>query len=152
MDVEQTLVLIKPDAVQRGLAGEIITRYEKRGLRIAGMKLLAASEEQARRHYHEHEGKSFFPGLVAFITSRPLVAMVLEGPNAIQICRDMNGKTKPWEAAPGTIRGDFALDTGRNLVHASDGAKAAEAEIAVWFPEGAIAHPRDLDPWIVEPR
>ena len=135
---ERTLVLIKPDGVQRLLAGRILARYEERGLKIVGLKLILTDRQTAERHYAEHREKPFFGGLVDFITSRPLVAVALEGPNAIRIVREMNGKTKPVEAAPGTIRGDFALETAQNLVHASDGAEAAARELALWFGDDEL--------------
>ena len=149
---ERTLVLIKPDGVQRLLAGRILARFEERGLKIVGLKLMLTDRATAERHYAEHAAKPFFNGLVEFITSRPLVALALEGPNAIQIVRDMNGKTKPFEAAPGTIRGDFALETAQNLVHASDGAEAAYRELALWFkPDELHAYERDIDRWALAP-
>ena len=130
---ERTLVLIKPDGVQRLLTGRILARYEDRGLKIIGLKLIQVSRELAERHYAIHREKPFFAGLVDFITSRPLVAAVLEGPNAIAVVRAMNGATRPHEAAPGSIRGDFALETAQNLVHASDSAETADTEVALWF-------------------
>ena len=148
---ERTFVIIKPDAVQRGLVGPILTRYEQKGLKIVAMRLETISEERAKRHYGEHEGKPFFNGLIEFITSGPSVTMVLEGPNAIGIVREMNGKTKPVEAAPGTIRADFGLETGRHLVHASDGPESAQWEIANFFgDETAGSWSRELDRWILE--
>ena len=131
--MERTLVIIKPDAVQRGLIGEIIIRLERRGLRIAGMKLLQVSDELARKHYAVHEGKPFFPGLIKFITSGPVVIMALEGKDAIAITRTTMGATVPGKAAPGTIRADFAMDIGFNLVHGSDGPETAAQELALWF-------------------
>jgi nucleoside-diphosphate kinase len=149
---ERTLVLIKPDGVQRLLSGRILARYEERGLKIVGLKLMLTDRAIAEQHYAEHAAKPFFAGLVDFITSRPLVAIALEGPNAIQIVRDMNGRTKPFEAAPGTIRGDFALETAQNLVHASDGAEAAARELALWFrPDELLAYDRDIDRWALAP-
>lgn len=148
---ERTLVLIKPDAVQRALVGRIIERYEQRGLRLAGIKLVRVDRRLAESHYAVHRDKPFFAGLVEFITSSPLVALVVEGPNAIAVCRAVNGATRPVEAAPGSIRGDMALETGQNLVHASDGADTARDEIALWFGEGELAnYERDVDRWIVE--
>jgi nucleoside-diphosphate kinase len=149
---ERTLVLVKPDGVQRLLTGRILSRYEERGLKIVGLKLMVVDRETAGRHYAEHREKPFFGGLVDFITSRPLVAIALEGPNAIQIVRDMNGKTKPFEAAPGTIRGDFALETAQNLVHASDGPEAATRELELWFrPEELLQYEREIDRWALAP-
>ncbi|MFN0146039.1 MAG: nucleoside-diphosphate kinase, partial [Dehalococcoidia bacterium] len=124
--MERTLVLIKPDAMQRGLAGEVIARWERRGLRIAGLKLMRVTDALARRHYAEHDGKPFFKGLVEFITSSPVVAAVLEGPDAVEAVRQTNGATNPVQAAPGSIRADFGLDKGRNLVHASDSVASAQ--------------------------
>ena len=148
---QRTLVLVKPDAFQRGLAGTIIARLERRGLRIAGMKLIQIDEDLARRHYAEHEGKPFFQGLVAFITSAPVVAIVLEGPRAIEIVRKSMGATDPAEAAPGTIRGDLALEIGRNLVHGSDGPETALREVALFFkPEELLDWTRDAEGWFVE--
>ena len=145
---ERTLVLIKPDGVQRLLSGRIIARYEERGLKLVGLKLMQVDRSLAERHYAEHREKAFFGSLVEFITSRPLIALALQGPNAITVVRDMNGKTKPFEAAPGSIRGDFALETGQNLVHASDGPDAATRELALWFrPEELIDYEREVDRW-----
>ncbi|HEX8024858.1 MAG TPA: nucleoside-diphosphate kinase [Candidatus Limnocylindrales bacterium] len=149
---ERTLVLIKPDAVQRLLAGRILARYEDRGLKLVALKLMRVSTELAERHYAVHREKPFFRGLVDFITSAPLVAAVLEGPNAIAIVRAMNGATRPHEAAPGTIRGDFAVETAQNLVHASDGAETAAAEVALWFSADELeAYDRDIDRWVLAP-
>jgi len=149
--VERTLVIIKPDAVQRGLIGEIITRLERRGLRLVAMKMIHMSEELARRHYAIHEGKSFFEPLVAYITSAPVVVMVWEGPKAIEIVRRTMGATNPLEAAPGTIRADYALEIGRNLVHGSDGPQTAVTEIELFFsPEEILSWGRDTDRWIIE--
>jgi nucleoside-diphosphate kinase len=148
---ERSLVLIKPDGVQRLLVGRVISRFEERGLKLVGLKLLQVSRELAERHYAVHADKPFFPGLVAFITSSPLVAMAIEGPNAIGVVRTMVGATRPWEAAPGTIRGDLALEVAQNLIHASDGAETAEAELALWFPEGTLAYTREIDRWALAP-
>ncbi len=149
---EQTLVLVKPDGVQRLLVGRILARYEERGLRLVGVKLLAVTRERAEQHYAVHAERPFFRGLVDFITSAPVVAAVLEGPNAIAVVRAMNGATRPHEAAPGTIRGDFALETAQNLVHASDSPETAAAEIALWFDaEELHAYARELDRWVIGP-
>lgn len=149
---ERTLVLIKPDGVQRLLAGRILARYEERGLRLVGLKLMAVGRDLAERHYAVHSAKPFFPGLVEFITSGPVVAAVLDGPNAIAIVRAMNGATRPHEAAAGTIRGDFALETAQNLVHASDSAESAAAEIALWFAPGELLeYSREVDRWVLAP-
>jgi nucleoside-diphosphate kinase len=149
---ERTLVLFKPDAVQRLLVGRILARYEERGLRIAGLKLMAVDRDLAERHYAVHSAKPFFGGLVEFITSGPLVAAVLEGPNAIAVVRAMNGATRPHEAAPGTIRGDFALETAQNLVHASDSAETAATEIDLWFGSAELLdYDREIDRWVLAP-
>jgi nucleoside-diphosphate kinase len=149
---ERTLVLIKPDGVQRLLSGRILARYEDRGLKIVGLKLMQTPTDLAERHYAVHREKPFFRGLVEFITSAPLVAAVLEGPNAIGVVRAMNGATRPHEAAPGSIRGDFALETAQNLVHASDSAENAAVEIALWFdPAELLAYTREIDRWVLAP-
>ena len=149
---ERTLVLIKPDAVQRLLAGRILSRFEERGLRIVGLKLVQVDRSLADRHYAIHREKPFFESLVAFITSSPLVAVALEGPNAISVVRTMIGSTRPHEAAPGTIRGDFAIETVLNLVHASDGAETAKSELELWFAPGELLdYDRALDPWTIAP-
>src|SRR3954454_21106021 len=151
-DLERTLVLIKPDGVQRLLAGRIVARYEERGLRLVGLKLMQTSRDLAERHYAVHREKAFFVGLVEFITSGPLVAAVLEGPNAIAVVRAMNGATRPHEAEPGSIRGDFALETAQNLVHASDSAETAASEVALWFqPDELLAYDREIDRWVLAP-
>jgi nucleoside-diphosphate kinase len=151
MTTERTLILIKPDGVQRALIGRIIERYEQRGLRIVGIKMVHADRALAERHYAVHRDKPFFAGLVEFITSAPLVAMAVEGPKAISVCRDINGATRPAEAAPGTIRGDMALDTGHNLVHGSDSPETAATELALWFkPDELFDYPRDLDGWVLD--
>jgi nucleoside-diphosphate kinase len=151
-DLERTLVLVKPDGVQRLLAGRILARYEERGLRLVGLKLMQTSRDLAERHYAVHREKPFFAGLVEFITSGPLVAAVLEGPNAIAVVRAMNGATRPHEAAPGTIRGDFALETAQNLVHASDSPENAADEVALWFTaEELLDYPREIDRWVLAP-
>jgi nucleoside-diphosphate kinase len=149
--LERTLVLIKPDGVQRGLAGEIIARLERRGLRIVAMKLLHMDEALARKHYAEHEGKPFFPGLVEFITSSPLIAAVFEGERAIEAVSQAVGSTDPLKAASGTIRGDYALSIGRNLIHRSDKEETAKREIAIFFDESEIySYERSIDAWVFE--
>ena len=146
---ERTLVLVKPDGVQRQLSGRIIARFEERGLKIVGLKLMVVDRALAERHYAIHREKPFFPGLIEFITSSPLVAMVLEGPGAIAMVRSIVGATRPEQAAPGTIRGDLAMVTAQNLVHASDSAETAEAEIAMWFSPGElVSYGRDIDRWL----
>lgn len=148
---EQTLVLVKPDGVQRGLAGEVITRLERRGLKLVGMKLMQVSEELARRHYGEHVDRPFFGGLVSFITSSPIVAMVWEANNAVEIVRNTMGQTNPVSSAAGTIRGDLGIDIGRNLVHGSDSTESAEREVNLFFrPEEIISYQRSVDAWVNE--
>ena len=137
-DVERTLFLIKPDAVERGLIGEIVARFERRGFRIRGMKLMRVTEQQAAEHYVEHVGKPFYPELVEFITSGPVVAMAIEGLGAVATVRSMMGATNPLDSAPGTIRGDYALDLGRNVVHGSDAAGSAARELAIFFTDAEL--------------
>ncbi len=147
---ERTLILVKPDGVQRALVGRIIERYEQRGLRIVGLKMVHADRSLAERHYAVHRERPFFAGLVEFITSAPLVALAVEGPNAIDVCREINGATRPEQAAPGSIRGDMALDTGYNLVHGSDSAETAEFELGLWFgPDELFDYARALDRWVL---
>ncbi len=149
--MERTLVLIKPDALQRGLAGEIISRLERRGLKFAGMKLMQVDDALARRHYAEHEGKPFLESLVSFITSGPLIAAVFEGPDVIEAARSMMGATDPQQAAPGTIRGDLALYVQYNLIHGSDSPESAQREIALFFDETELlTWERSTDPWLFE--
>src|SRR2546425_9595077 len=148
--MERSLVIFKPDAVQRAIVGELLARFERRGLRIVGLKVLSVDRTMARRHYDVHKGKFFFDDLVKTITSSPVVACVLEGPNAIAVIRAMVGATRPHEAAPGTIRGDYALVGLRNLVHASDAPETATSEIALWFPDGVVAYARDLEKWMTD--
>jgi len=149
---ERTLVLIKPDGVQRQLVGRILARYEERGLKVAGLKLVQVDRALAERHYAVHRAKPFFDSLVEFIISAPLVALALDGPNAIAVVRAINGATRPHEAAPGTVRGDFALETAQNIVHASDGPETAVAELALWFsPDELFAYERDIDRWVLAP-
>ena len=148
---ERSLVILKPDAVQRGLIGAILARYEQRGLRIAALKLETVSRETAARHYAEHEGKPFYEGLVEYITSAPSVLLVLEGPDAIAITRKTNGATRPAKAEPGTVRADFGLTVGRNLVHASDSVESAAREVETFFGAGGIIdYTRAIDVWLVE--
>jgi len=149
--VERTLIIIKPDAVHRGLIGPIITRLERRGLKIVGMKFKHIDEALARRHYAVHEGKPFFDGLIKYIIAAPVVVMVLEGRQAIDIARSTLGATRPAEATPGTIRADFGLEVGRNLVHGSDGPETAANEIALFFDEDELySWDRVTDPWVFE--
>ncbi|MCK4975412.1 MAG: nucleoside-diphosphate kinase [Anaerolineales bacterium] len=149
--MEQTLVLIKPDGVQRGLIGEVISRLERRGLRLVGAKFVQVTQELAETHYAIHKGKPFYDGLIRYITSSPVMAMVWEGPNAIAAVRQTMGSTKPIEAAPGSIRHDFGLEVGRNLTHASDSPENGELEVALWFtPQELVSWQRDTDRWIFE--
>ncbi len=149
MSSERTLVIIKPDAVQRGLIGPIVSRIERRGLRIVAMKMMHIDRALAERHYAEHKGKSFYASLIAFITAAPVVVMVVEGPQAITTLRTMMGKTNALEAAPGTIRGDFGLSTQHNLIHGSDSPASAAREIALYFTdEEVLTYERSIDPWI----
>ncbi len=149
--MERTLILVKPDAVQRGLVGEIISRLERRGLQIVALKLTSVSTSLAQEHYKEHVGKPFFNGLVEYITSCPIVAMVVEGPNAIEIARTTIGATNPAAAAPGSIRGDLGVSIGRNLVHGSDSVASAQREVALFFKKDELLnYARTSDPWILE--
>ena len=149
--MERTLILAKPDAVQRGLIGEIVTRFERRGLQIVGMKLMHVGAALAREHYKEHVGKPFFKGLVDYITSTPVVAMVVEGPNAIEVCRTAIGATNPVAATPGSIRGDLGIEVGRNLVHGSDSPKSAKREIKLFFKSAELVdYKRTVQRWITE--
>ncbi|MCD6383922.1 MAG: nucleoside-diphosphate kinase [Thermoplasmata archaeon] len=148
---ERTFVMVKPDGVQRGLVGEVVGRLERRGLKIVAMKMLWIDRDLAERHYQEHTGKPFFEPLISYITSGPVVAMVVEGDSAIKVVRSMLGKTDPKEASPGTIRGDFALFTGRNVVHGSDSPESAKREISLFFDEGEIFDYRRIDEeWLYE--
>jgi nucleoside-diphosphate kinase len=149
--VERTLILIKPDAMQRGLAGEIITRLERRGLKIVAMRMMKVTKPLAKQHYAEHDGKPFFAGLVEYITSSPILAAVFEGSGAIVAVRQTMGKTNPLEAETGSIRGDYGLEKGRNLTHASDSPTSAKREIALFFGDmPPLAWPRDTDRWVFE--
>ncbi len=148
--MERTFIIIKPDAVQRGLVGEILHRFERRGLKIVALRMKQVDQDLARRHYAEHEGKGFFNGLITYITSAPVVALVVEGTGAVASVRQMVGATKPGEAAPGTIRADFGLEIGRNLVHASDQVETAVQEIALWFGDDLVGWERAEDPWVFE--
>ena len=148
--MERTFIILKPDAVQRGLVGELIMRFERRGLKLVAMKFLQVSDDLARQHYAVHASRPFFGGLIQYITSAPVVTMVLEGTNAIAVVRSMVGATRPHEAAPGTIRADFGLEVGRNLVHASDSPDTAKDEIALWFGSDLVDWQRASDPWIFE--
>jgi len=149
MSVERTLVLCKPDAVQRGLVGRIVARFEEKGLKIVGLKMLHVDETLARRHYQEHFEKPFFSDLVSFITSSPVVAMAIEGENAIEVVRKLMGVTNPQQAAAGTIRGDYGLDLTKNLVHGSDSHASAQRELPLFFsPEEIRSYKLDLESWM----
>jgi nucleoside-diphosphate kinase len=148
---QRTLVLVKPDGVQRGLIGEIVSRLEGRGLKLVALKMIRVTPELAGRHYAEHKGKPFFDGLVKFITSGPVVAMIWEGREAVTVVRTLMGSTDPLKAAPGTVRGDLALDLGMNLIHGSDSPQRAEVEIDLFFkPDEIHDYARTVDRWIVE--
>jgi nucleoside-diphosphate kinase len=151
MPVQRSLVLLKPDAVQRGLIGELIARFERKGLRVVGLKLVLATDDHAARHYAEHKDKPFFPSLRQFITSSPLVAIACEGDQAVPVIRGLIGPTDGRTAPAGTIRGDYALSKSNNLVHASDSPESAERELAIWFPEGVTALRRIDTPWTETP-
>ncbi len=150
--MERSLIILKPDAIQRGLAGPILTRLEQRGLKIIGLKLIRIDEQLAQRHYGEHEGKPFYPGLVEYITSGPVIVLAVTGDNVIEMVRTMVGATNPLKAAPGTIRGDLAVSIGRNLIHASDKPETGEREVQLFFRDDELLSEfgRDADRWIYE--
>ena len=145
---EKTFVMVKPDGVQRGLIGEIITRFERKGLKLVAGQLVQVSQDLAEKHYAEHKERPFFGELVNFITSSPVFAMVWEGPNAVTIARLMMGKTNPAESAPGTIRGDYGLTIGMNLIHGSDSVESAEREVSLWFETNQTSYVKAIDVWI----
>ena len=150
-NAQRTLVLVKPDGVQRGLVGEIISRLERRGLKLVGMKLMQMDKALADQHYSAHTTKGFYPGLLAFMTSRPIVAMVWEGKGAVDQVRQTMGATDPAKAAPGSVRGDLGIDIGRNLIHGSDSPEAAEREVGLFFKKGEVLdYTRETDRWITE--
>tara|TARA_B100001996_G_scaffold311503_1_gene253438 strand:+ start:662 stop:1117 length:456 start_codon:yes stop_codon:yes gene_type:complete len=149
-DMETTFVMVKPDGVQRGLVGEIINRFERKGLKLVGLRSLIPSEEIAEEHYAVHKERPFYNGLISFITSGPVVAMAWSGIDAISVARIIIGATNGREAIPGTIRGDFGMDIGFNLIHGSDGEETASSELALWFPEGTMSWNRDIDTWVYE--
>ena len=149
--MERTYLMVKPDGVQRGLCGEIVSRFEKKGLKLVGMKLMVIPKATAENHYGEHKGKKFYDSLISYITSGPVLAMVWEGENAVSICRNMMGKTNPAESAPGTIRGDYGMVTGLNIIHGSDSVESAEREIKIFFkPEELVSYDRTADRWTYE--
>jgi nucleoside-diphosphate kinase len=149
--LEQSLVLVKPDGVQRGLVGEVISRLERRGLRLVAAKFVQVSKALAEEHYAEHKGKPFYDGLVSYIISSPVMAMAWEGPNAVAAIRQTMGSTRPTEAAPGTIRHDFGLEVGRNLTHASDKPETGTREVGLWFTKDEVlSWKREIDKWVFE--
>ncbi len=149
--MERTLVLVKPDGVQRGLVGEVISRLEKRGLRLVAANFMDVSRELAEKHYAVHQGKPFYDPLINYITSSPVMAMVWEGPNAVAAVRQTMGATRPTEAAPGSIRHDYALEVGRNLTHASDSPENGEKEVTLWFDSTElVSWDRAIDRWVFE--
>ena len=151
MAMEKTYLMVKPDGVQRGLVGEIVSRFEKKGLKLVAAKLMIIPKEVAETHYGEHRGKPFFPSLISYITSGPVFAMVWEGENAVQVCRNMMGKTNPQDSAPGTIRGDYCMVTGLNIIHGSDSPESAAREIGIFFkPEELVDYTKDSNKWLYE--
>ncbi|KRW90928.1 nucleoside diphosphate kinase [Alicyclobacillus tengchongensis] len=146
--MEKTFVMVKPDGVQRGLIGEVLARFERKGLKLVAAKLMSVPQSLAEQHYAEHRERPFFGELVSFITSSPVFAMVLEGENAISVARTLMGKTNPAESAPGTIRGDFGLTIGMNIVHGSDSPESAAREIELWFSEGTVSYDKAVDVWL----
>jgi nucleoside-diphosphate kinase len=150
--METTLIILKPDAVQRGLSGEILARFERKGLRVVGMRLMMVPRDLAERHYAEHKGKPFYPGLIQFVTSSPVMVLALRGLDAITVCRNLIGSTNGRKAAPGTIRGDFGMSGGYNLVHGSDSPESAERELALWFkPQELLEYTPTREQWVYDP-
>ncbi|MEM8738602.1 MAG: nucleoside-diphosphate kinase [Planctomycetota bacterium] len=150
--METTLIFLKPDAVQRGLMGRIVQRFEAKGLTFVGMKLMSVSRELAEKHYAEHAGKPFYDGLIGFVTSSPVLVLAIRGVNAVSVCRTLIGATNGQKAAPGTIRGDFGMSGGYNMVHGSDSPESAERELALWFePEELVTLDKTLDQWVYDP-
>lgn len=149
--MERTLILLKPDAVQRGLTGQILSRFEQKGLKIVAMKLMQITPDLAAKHYEAHKERKFYPGLVKFMTSSPVVALALEGIDAIKICRTLMGATFGADAAPGTIRGDYGVSRSYNLVHGSDSPEAAARELGLFFPEGLVKYDYAAVNWIYDP-
>ena len=151
ISVERTYLMVKPDAVQRGLMGEIVSRFEKKGLKLVAMKFMVIPKATAETHYGEHKGKKFYDSLISYITSGPVLAMVWEGEDAVTVCRNMMGKTNPKESAPGTIRGDYGMQTGMNIIHGSDSPESAEREIKIFFsPNELVSYERTVDKWLYE--
>ena len=149
--MERTLILLKPDAVQRGLCGKLVSRFEEKGLKIVAMKFMKITPELAAKHYEAHKERPFYPGLVKFMTSSPVVALCLEGNNAIKVCRNLMGATNSAEAAPGTMRGDFGMSRSSNLVHGSDSPEAAQRELSLFFPEGIVSWDASSFHWAYDP-
>jgi nucleoside-diphosphate kinase len=147
--MQTTLIILKPDCVQRGLTGEVLQRFERKGLKIVGGKFIKVPEELAKKHYAEHDGKPFFGDLISFVTSSPVLVLAIQGPEAVTVCRTIIGKTDGKEAAPGTIRGDFGISKSTNLVHGSDSPESADRELALWFNDGEIVEwDRNNESWI----
>jgi nucleoside-diphosphate kinase len=147
--MQTTLIILKPDCVQRGLTGEVLQRFERKGLKIVGGKFIKVPEELAKKHYAEHDGKPFFGDLISFVTSSPVLVLAIQGPEAVTVCRTIIGKTDGKEAAPGTIRGDFGISKSTNLVHGSDSPESADRELALWFNDGEIVEwDRNNENWI----
>jgi len=149
--METTLIILKPDAVQRGLAGEILNRFERKGLQLVAMKMTMVPKDLAETHYAEHKGKPFYPGLIEFITSSPVIVLAVRGVEAISVCRKLIGATNGRKAEPGSIRGDFGMSGGYNMIHGSDSPESAERELKLWFPDGVIAYDRTGDQWSYDP-
>lgn len=150
--METTLIILKPDAVQRGLVGEVLARFEAKGLRLVAMKLMVVPKDLAERHYAEHKGKPFYPGLIQFVTSSPVVVLAVRGLEAIAVCRNLIGATNGRKAAPGTIRGDYGMSGGYNLIHGSDSPESAERELDLWFrPEELLEYEATRDQWVYDP-
>ena len=150
--MQTTFIFLKPDAVQRGLIGQVLERFERKGLSFVGMKLVQVSEDLAKQHYAEHAEKPFFPGLLKFVTSSPVLACAIQGPNAVAVCRNLIGATNGQKADPGTIRGDFGMSGANNLVHGSDSPESAERELKLWFTEAElVAMNKSANDWIYDP-
>lgn len=152
MALERSFIFLKPDAVQRGLVGTILARFERKGLRLIGMKMMTVPRDLAEKHYAEHKGKGFYDGLIQFVTSSPVVALVFEGVDAISVCRKLIGATNGRKAEPGSIRGDFGMSGGFNLIHGSDGPESAARELALWFTDAELhSSPRSIEQWVYDP-
>lgn len=150
--MQTSLIILKPDAIQRGLAGQILQRFERKGLRIAGAKLMRVPKALAEKHYAEHKGKPFYDGLIQFVTSSPVMVLAIQGLDAVTVCRNLIGATNGRKANPGTIRGDFGMSGGFNLVHGSDSETSAERELALWFSQDELTDvPRSIETWVYDP-